>query len=171
MKNDTSSADNSQRKETDRKLLAEVEELRRKVADFESEKARLESNKKAATDFYQFLVGDRDYDSARKLVGDVYIQHNPYISDGFDSLVHAMETHPKWKDRPKRKLQFYKIVAEGNHVYFQLNEIFPARDDGTPLHFALVELFRFDENGKIVEHWDVLQIAKVKDSVHDKPLF
>ncbi|MDO9927274.1 hypothetical protein Q7431_11050, partial [Glaesserella parasuis] len=51
-----------------------------------------------------------------------------------------------------------RVLADGDlvalHVHSQLNE----KDKGE----AVVDIFRFDENGKIVEHWDVIQAVPEK---------
>ena len=131
-----------------------------------SEQQRLEANKMNAMRFYQLLVGDYDYEGARNLVGDVYIQHNPYITDGYDALVDAMENNPRWAGRPKMKLEMRYPVAEGDIVYFQ---VVLAGKQGTKA--TVWERFRFDSNGKIVEHWDVFQQVDMANAINDAALY
>lgn len=58
------------------------------------------------------------------------------------------------------------MIAEGDlvvlHVHSQLDE----KDRGE----AVVDIFRFDENGKIVEHWDTIQAVPDK-TVSGRSLF
>ncbi len=131
---------------------------------------RSEANKKAALDFIQLILGDRNYEAARKYAGE-YIQHGPTIADGYDALVDALETDPRWKDRPKRKLEFKNASADGDLVYLQMHREIKAKDDGSPARLIVVHAFRFNDQGKIDEHWSVSQSVKLKDSVSKHPLF
>ena len=130
------------------------------------EQERLNHNKQTAMRFYQMVVSDRDYEGARALVGDTYIQHNPDIAHGFDALVHAMENNPKWSNRPKSKREIIYPVAEGDIVYFQVVLPAPEGQRGT-----VWERFRLDENGKIVEHWDAPVFSDLASSKNDAPLY
>ena len=76
--------------------------------------------------FYQMVVGDRDYEGAQALVGDTYSQHNPNVAHGFDALVNAMENNPRWADRRKSDIEMIYPVAEGDLVYFQV--VLPAQE-------------------------------------------
>ena len=134
-----------------------------------AEQQRLKENKENAMRFYQLLVGDHDYEAAGKLVGDEYIQHNPYILDGYDALVDAMKTHPLWKDRPKWKINMVYPVAEGDLVYFQV--VLPPIREGQ--RATVWERFRFNSDGKIVEHWDAFQTLdmSLSEVVNDAALY
>ncbi|WP_372797237.1 alkyl sulfatase dimerization domain-containing protein [Pontiella sp.] len=131
---------------------------------------RSEANKAAALDFFQLILGDRNYEAARKYAGE-YIQHDPRIGDGYEALVEALETNPLWKDRPKSTVQFKNVAADGDLVYLQTHKKIKAHDDGSPAHLVVMHLFRFDDEGKIAEHWTLSQMAKLKDSVSKHPLF
>ncbi len=131
---------------------------------------RSEANKKAALEFFQLILGDRDYEAARKFAGD-YVQHDPRIGDGFDALVEALETNPIWKDRPKSRVDFKNVAADGNLVYFQTHRSIKAKDDGSPARLLVTHLFRFDEHGKIAEHWTQTQSVKLSESASKHPLF
>ena len=130
---------------------------------------RCEANKKAALSFFQLVMGDRNYEAARHYAGE-YIQHDPRVGDGFDALVEALETNPLWKNRPKSTVQFKHVAADGDLVYLQTNRVITAKD-GSPAHLAVTHLFRFNDQGKIEEHWTMSQKATLKDSVSKHPLF
>ncbi|MDF7799457.1 nuclear transport factor 2 family protein [Pontiellaceae bacterium B1224] len=127
-------------------------------------------NKAAALDFFQLILVDRDYETARKYTGE-YIQHDPRIGDGYDALVEALETNPLWKDRPQSQIEFKNVAADGDLVYLQTHKEIKAHDDGSPARLVVTHLFRFDDNGKIAEHWTYSQMAKLNDSVSKHPLF
>jgi predicted SnoaL-like aldol condensation-catalyzing enzyme len=128
-----------------------------------------EANKKAALDFFQLILGDRNYEAARKYAGE-YIQHDPRVGDGYDALVEALETNPLWKDRPKSKIEFKNVAADGDLVYLQTHKEIKT-PDGAVAHLVVMHLFRFDDEGKIAEHWTLSQMAKLDESVSKHPLF
>jgi uncharacterized sulfatase len=128
-----------------------------------------EVNKQTALDFFQLVLGDRDYEAARKYTGE-YIQHDPRIGDGYDALVEALETNPLWKDRPQSKIDFKNVAADGDLVYLQTHKEIKT-PDGAPAHLVVMHLFRFDDDGKIAEHWTLSQMAKLNESVNKHPLF
>jgi predicted SnoaL-like aldol condensation-catalyzing enzyme len=131
---------------------------------------RSETNKQAALDFFQLILGDRDYEAARKYAG-AYIQHDPRIGDGYDALVEALETNPIWKDRPKSKVEFKNVAADGDLVYFQSHREIKAKDDGSPARLLVTHLFRFDPQGRIAEHWTQSQSVKLSETINKHPLF
>jgi predicted SnoaL-like aldol condensation-catalyzing enzyme len=131
---------------------------------------RSEANKAAALDFFQLILGDRDYEAARKYAGE-YIQHDPRVGDGYDALVEALETNPIWKNRPKSTVDFKNVAADGDLVYLQTHKEIKAHDDGSPARLIVVHAFRFNDEGKIDEHWSVNQSVKLKDSISKHPLF
>jgi predicted SnoaL-like aldol condensation-catalyzing enzyme len=113
---------------------------------------------------------ERDYETARKYAGE-YIQHDPRIGDGYDALVEALETNPLWKDRKKTKIEFKNVAADGDLVYLQTHKEIKAHDDGSPAHLVVTHLFRFNDAGKIDEHWTLSQTVKLNQSVNKHPLF
>jgi predicted SnoaL-like aldol condensation-catalyzing enzyme len=129
-----------------------------------------EANKKAACDFIQLIMGERDYEAARKYAGE-YVQHDPRVGDGYDALVEALETNPLWKNRPKHTVQFKNVAADGDLVYLQTHKEIKAHDDGSPARVIVVHVFRFSDAGQIDEHWTIAQSVKLKDSVSKHPLF
>lgn len=122
-------------------------------------------NKANALAFYELAFNQHKVQEAvDKYVGTEYLQHNPTVADGSKAFVEAFE--PFLKANPTSKATVKRILADGDlvalHVHSQLNE----QDKGE----AIVDIFRFDENGKIVEHWDVIQAVPEK-SVSGRGMF
>ena len=120
-----------------------------------------ESNKKMVVEFYQELFGDKNPDAINKYIGDKYIQHNPGLPDGKEALLQAIKVW--FKDAPKEKVDFRHVAADGDLVFLHV------RSKLGPKVRAIVDIFRI-ENGKIVEHWDVIQEVPEK-AANDHPLF
>ena len=110
----------------------------------------LEANKKAVLESYDLALNKKDADAAFKYLGSSYKQHNPTVADGFDGW-RAMVNWLK-KDRPNFKVEVKRVIAEGDLVVLHVHMTIDANDRGR----AGIEIFRL-EDGKIVEHWDILQ--------------
>jgi len=120
-----------------------------------------ESNKKMVIEFYQELFGDKNPDAINKYIGDKYIQHNPGLPDGKEALLNAVKIW--FKDATKEKVDFQHVSADGDLVFLHV------RSKSGPKVRAIVDIFRI-ENGKIVEHWDVIQEVPEK-SANEHPMF
>lgn len=116
-----------------------------------------EQNKANALAFYEMAFNQHKVQEATdKYIGKEYLQHNPTVADGGQAFVDAFA--PFLKANPKSRAAIKRVVADGDlvmlHVHSKLND----EDRGE----AVVDIFRFDENGKIVEHWDVIQAVPEK---------
>jgi len=135
-----------------------------------TQEEREEANKQAAMAFFQLLMGDLNYEAARNYTAE-YIQHDPKIGDGFDALAKALQAYPQWMNRKPSKIDFKLVAADGDLVYLQTHTETTSPKDGSPLRRAVVHTFRFDEQGKIAEHWTVVGTANPEKSVSKHPLF
>ncbi|MFD0365828.1 ester cyclase [Nocardia sp. GCM10030253] len=111
---------------------------------------KLESNKRTVLAFYEAAFNAKDFAATAALIGDRYVQHNPEIADGLDGLL-ARLTHLK-EAFPALHVEVKRLVAEGDYVSAQVHGVRESGQRG----LAIMDIFRL-EDGKLVEHWDVIQ--------------
>jgi predicted SnoaL-like aldol condensation-catalyzing enzyme len=122
---------------------------------------RTSDNKKIVADFYQALFGDKNIGVIDKYIDENYIQHNPTLPDGKEALKNAAKAW--FTGAPKQKVDIQHLSADGDLVFIHTRAIM---GDKT---FSVIDIFRLD-NGKIMEHWDVIQQVPDK-SANAHPMF
>lgn len=107
-------------------------------------------NKAIVTDFYQTAFDGNPTKAVADHIGDRYTQHNPQAADGPEAFIGFVE----WLrgENPELKLEIKRVIAEGDVVFTHSELILQPGQPGR----ALADIFQL-ENGKIVEHWDVIQ--------------
>ena len=110
----------------------------------------LKENKKNAVGFYKMAYEGNPRDAVDRFVGDKYIQHNPDVEDGKDGFIRYFERMAK--EYPEKNIEFVRVIAEDDLVALHTHQTWPGNDE-----YVTMDFFRFDENGKIVEHWDSIQ--------------
>ena len=109
-----------------------------------------------------FYTQKRVADAFAYLVSEDYTQHNPGLPDGPAAAVEGLT--PKFDGDPDARFEIQRILVDGDLAMVHVKASGPGRPDA-----AVADIYRF-ENGRIVEHWDVLQPVPDR-SANDHPLF
>ena len=119
-----------------------------------------ERNRQNAMAFYRLMFNDcKPFEAIERYAGNSYTQHNPHVADGKQAFIDYFERMAK--DYPGKHVSFKRCVAEGNLVVLHCHQVWPS---DTSKDWAGIDIFRFDDDGKIVEHWDVLQVVPAKSA-------
>jgi predicted SnoaL-like aldol condensation-catalyzing enzyme len=110
----------------------------------------LEENKKNAIAFYRTAYLGDPAKAVETYVGAEYIQHNPLVGDGKQAFIDYFTAMAA--QYPGKDIEFLRAVAEGDLVALHTHQTWPGNDE-----YVTMDFFRFDTNGKIVEHWDAIQ--------------
>jgi predicted SnoaL-like aldol condensation-catalyzing enzyme len=109
-----------------------------------------EANRNIVLAFYEKGLNQKDVDAALAYVGDRYVQHNPNAADGpegFRKFIGFLR-----EKFPNSHSEIKRSFVDGDYVILHVHAV---REPGTRGN-AIVDIFKL-ENGKIVEHWDVVQ--------------
>ena len=110
----------------------------------------LEKNKQNAIAFYRTAYLGNPIKAVKDYVGDEYIQHNPLVGNGPQPFIDYFERMQN--EFPQKSIEFVRAIAEGDLVALHTHQTWPGNEE-----YITMDFFRFDDNGKIIEHWDAMQ--------------
>lgn len=126
--------------------------------------SQVQHNKRVAVAFLDLAFNKKQpQEAADRYVGAKFIQHNPLSADGTGPFV----AYVTWRTTlsPELTFDFKRVFGEKDLVAVHYKRTYDSADRGA----AVMDIFRF-ENGKIVEHWDVIQDIP-ETSANDNTMF
>lgn len=124
-----------------------------------------EANARIVTAFYDLAFNQhKPTEPARLYIGDRYIQHNPGVPNGAAAFYGYFEGF--FRDNPQSRAIIHRVIADGDLVALHVHSQETPSDPGR----AIVDIFRV-ENGKIVEHFDVIQPVPTAPTANGNTMF
>jgi predicted SnoaL-like aldol condensation-catalyzing enzyme len=121
-----------------------------------------QQNKAVVLEAFDALFNTRDYAAAEGFWSESYIQHSAHIPPGRDGLFTLVRSLPD-----TLRYENHLILAEGDYVIAHGR----FSGHGRPAAWIAADVIRF-EDGKLAEHWDVLQDEATKaESLSGNPMF
>lgn len=116
-----------------------------------------EKNKRLVVEFYNKIFQKHDVDAALTYLTEDYKQHNPFAATGRKAFMDFFKSY--FKAAPDAYSEIKRVAAEGDLVYLHVH----AKQNKTDRGSAVVDILRV-KDGKIVEHWDVVQAIPEKSA-------
>ncbi|NRT16403.1 putative SnoaL-like aldol condensation-catalyzing enzyme [Flavobacterium sp. 28A] len=121
----------------------------------------IEQMKESAIAFYKMAYEGNPRKATELYVGSEYIQHNPEVKNGIEGFIEYFERMQI--EYPQKTIEFVRVIAENDLVSLHTHQIWPNDDQ-----YVTMDFFRFDNKGKIVEHWDAIQQIPKKSANTNK---
>ena len=120
----------------------------------------LERNKNNVMAFYDLMFNQcKPAAAIEHYCGDTYTQHNPHVADGKQAFIDYFDR--MGKEYPDKRVHFKRAIAEGDFVVLHCHQEWPTDKDKD---WAGIDIFRLDGQGKVVEHWDALQVVPTESA-------
>lgn len=118
---------------------------------------REDANKALVLAFYDAAFGKLDAEQAATYLAPGYIQHNPEVANG----VTPLQDYVRWirANNPQSRASIKRVMADGDLVMLHVH----SQDKPGERGVAVVDIFRVAD-GKIAEHWDVIQPVPAQDA-------
>lgn len=110
-----------------------------------------------AINFYKMAYEGNPKKAVELYVGDEYIQHNPDVANGTQGFIDYFKRMQA--EYPEKSINFVRAIAEDDLVALHTHQVWPGNDQ-----YITMDFFRFDNNLKIVEHWDSIQQVPEKSA-------
>ena len=110
-----------------------------------------------AINFYKMAYEGNPKRAVELYVGGEYIQHNPDVANGTQGFIDYFERMQT--EYPEKSINFVRAIAEDDLVALHTHQVWPGNDQ-----YITMDFFRFDNNLKIVEHWDSIQQVPEKSA-------
>jgi predicted SnoaL-like aldol condensation-catalyzing enzyme len=120
------------------------------IAPTEADRARAEQ----ILEIYDILETAPTPENLRPYISDSYIQHNTLIPDGYIPL--AMMFSASVAEYPV-EIDVHKVMVSGDWAFAHVNFRNLSNNDPDDLGTAAVDIYLYDADGMVAEHWDVLQ--------------
>ena len=124
---------------------------------------KLDANKQNAIAFYRTAYLGDPARAVEMYTGDEYIQHNPLVGNGKQAFIDYFTEMAE--QYPNKEIEFVREVAEGDLVALHTHQTWPGNEE-----YVTMDFFRFDTNGKIIEHWDAIQEVP-NDTKNGNPMY
>ena len=109
-----------------------------------------EKMKNNAIEFYRMAYEGNPRKATELYLGSNYIQHNPAVENGIEGFIEYFERMQI--EYPNKTIEFVRVIAENDLVALHTHQVWPDNDE-----YVTMDFFRFDQNDKIIEHWDAIQ--------------
>lgn len=122
-----------------------------------ADKSSIATNKETVKAALTGAFAEHDVKAVDKYFADPYIQHNPIAPSGIESLRGLVG---KLAEGPKGGVEVHRMIGEGDLVVSHTTYT-----GFGPVPLVAFDVFRFNKDGKVVEHWDnMIPVAKPNPS-------
>jgi predicted SnoaL-like aldol condensation-catalyzing enzyme len=120
--------------------------------------SRAVRNKNNVLALYDLMINQkRSEEATARFLVPAYIQHNPLIPDG--SVALGQYFGQISRERSRARVAVHRIIAVGDYVWAHVNFLNLFNDNPDDTGVAGVDIYKMDASGKVVEHWDTLQLV------------